>query len=124
MACRRQMSSTLAPAACSFSTPITCSSLKRLCFMGLPPRRFKAGRFQLAMARIPGERSKVTMNRTGFPGGPNFWKDGVHGKQEEDEAMPGGVARARGPAGVRAGGGAWLAMVGDPLDRREGGLQR
>ena len=41
MACRRQMSSTLAPASCSFSTPITCSSLNRLCFMGLPPRRSK-----------------------------------------------------------------------------------
>ena len=57
MACRRQMSSTSPPASCSFSTPITCSSLNRLCFVGLPPRRSKGGRFQLAMARIPGRRS-------------------------------------------------------------------
>lgn len=52
-----QQSSTLAPASCSFSTLITCSSLNRLCFMGLPPRRSKGGRFQLAMARISGRRS-------------------------------------------------------------------
>ena len=52
MACRRQMSSTLAPASCSFSTPITCSALKLLCFMGHPPRRSKGGRFRLALARI------------------------------------------------------------------------
>jgi transposase-like protein len=28
------------------------------------------------------------VNRSGFPGGPNFWKDGVHGNQEDDEAVP------------------------------------
>ena len=73
MACRRQISSTLAPASCSFSTPITCSSLNRLCFMGLPPRRSKGGRFQLAMARIPGERSRVAMGWACTAGANVYW---------------------------------------------------
>ena len=34
------------------------------------------------------------MNRAGFPGGPNFWKDGVYGNEEDDEAVPGRAARA------------------------------
>ena len=35
------------------------------------------------------------MNRTGFPGGPNFWKYGVYGTEEDDEAVPFGAARLR-----------------------------
>jgi len=42
------------------------------------------------------------LNRTGFPGGPDFWKDGVHGDEETDEAVPCGAARSRRPAGARA----------------------
>jgi hypothetical protein len=29
------------------------------------------------------------LNRAGFPGGPNFWKDGVHGNEEANKAVPG-----------------------------------
>ncbi len=28
------------------------------------------------------------VNFAGFPGGPGFWKDGVHGNEEDDEAVP------------------------------------
>jgi hypothetical protein len=70
MACRRQMSSTFAPASCPLSTPITCSSLKRLCLLSLPPRRSKGGRFKLAMARIPGRRSGHLFADAGRRG---FW---------------------------------------------------
>jgi transposase len=64
------------------------------------------------------------LNRAGFPGGPNFWKDGVHGDEETDEAVPGGAARSRRPAGARARSRARLAVGGDQIDRREGWLQR
>ena len=37
--------------------PIHLLVAERLCFMGLPPRRSKGGRFELAMARIAGRRS-------------------------------------------------------------------
>ena len=97
-------------------------------FEGLASGRFAAQaevkRFFEAQFRFPKCLPNGEVNRAGFPGGPNFWKDGVHGNQGRDEAVPGGAARARGSAGARAGGGAWLAVVSDPLDRRKGRLQR
>jgi transposase-like protein len=34
----------------------------------------------------------VRLNRTGFPGGPDFWKDGVHDEQDDAiEGVSGGV---------------------------------
>jgi len=45
-----------------------------------------AGRFDdvLALERL---------NRTGFPGGPDFWKDGVHDEQDDAiEGVSGGAA--------------------------------
>jgi hypothetical protein len=40
------------------------------------------------------------VNRSGFPGGPAFWKDGVHGSKEDHEAVPAGAARSRRPTGA------------------------
>jgi hypothetical protein len=35
----------------------------------------------------------VEVNRTGFPEGPDFWKDGVHDEQDDAiEGVSGGVA--------------------------------
>lgn len=53
--------------------------------------------------RALGMRAKMTVNRTGFPGGPDIWKDKVHGDKETDAAVPGGAARSRRLAGARAG---------------------
>ena len=62
----------------------------------------------------------VRLNRPGFPGGPDFWKDGGHGNEEAIEALPGGAARARRRPRARAGTRARVAGGGDPLDRGEG----
>jgi len=35
----------------------------------------------------------MRVNRTGFPGGPDFWKDGVHDEQDDAiEGVSGGAA--------------------------------
>jgi hypothetical protein len=41
----------------------------------------------------PAATSTTTLNRTGFPGGPDFWKDGVHDEQDDEiEGVSGGAA--------------------------------
>ena len=37
---------------------------------------------------FPNQPAIRRLNRAGFPGGPGFWKDGVHGNEEDDEAVP------------------------------------
>ena len=44
------------------------------------------------------------LNRPGFPGGPEIWKDGVHGNQGIKDAVPGRATRAGGADGARARG--------------------
>ena len=39
------------------------------------------------------------LNRPGFPGGPEIWKDGAHGNQDITDAIPGRATRAGGADG-------------------------
>ena len=56
---RRQISSTFAPASCSFSTPMIFSSLNSLCFMGLPPSSIQKWKIPVRNGPDLGEKVKV-----------------------------------------------------------------
>ena len=44
-------------------------------------------------ARTSASQACGSMNRTGFPGGPDLWKDGVHDEQDDEiEGVSGGAA--------------------------------
>jgi transposase len=60
-----------------------------------------------AFARHWGEPHRLSRS-------PNFWKDGVHGNREDENAVPGRAARAGGSDGAGTRGRARVAVRGGP----------